>query len=358
MIFERPTGPAHARLIRPARQRIGDQARRQRRGIEEVETIGAVEVILARRIGLHLLLGEVAAHLRHGEDRAIAVGEVADARDEIDHAGMRLAVTANLIVERPGAWPFPLGRGRIVAQFRVVHRMVERIEAKAVDAPVQPELHRAQQRILHRNIVNVELRLAGQELVHIILPPPRIPGPGRAAKHRLPVVGRRAVRPGIGPDEPVCLVIVPVLPALRKPGMQVGTMGIDLVDRDLDPQFMRARHQRVEIGERAEDRVHPAIISDIIAEIAHRRGEEGRNPDRVHAQPGDMLQPRGDARQVANAVTVRILKAARIDLIEDRALPPGPIACITTVGSHLRHPMSQACGASCRSASLHGGARR
>src|SRR3546814_13629350 len=36
-----------------------------------------------------------------------------------------------------------------------------------------------------------------------------------------------------------------------------------------------------------------------------------------------MIEPHGDTRKVADAVAVRIGKAARIDLVDRRALPPG-----------------------------------
>ena len=72
----------------------------------------------------------------------------------------------------------------------------------------------------------------------------------------------------------------------------------------LSPSAVRAGDQRVEIGQRAEDRIDLAIIGDVVAEILHRRGEEGRHPDRVDAQVGDMVESRGDARQIADAVAV------------------------------------------------------
>ena len=85
---------------------------------------------------------------------------------------------------------------------------------------------------------------------------------------------------------------------------------------------MRAGDQRVEIGQRAEDRIDIAVIGDVIAEIGHRRGEKGRQPDRIDAERGDIIEPGGDAGQIANPVAVRIGEAARIDLIDRRAAPP------------------------------------
>src|SRR3546814_13252591 len=47
------------------------------------------------------------------------------------------------------------------------------------------------------------MRLCAQEIVQIILPPPRVPAPGRAAEHRRSVVGRAAIRLGVGPHIPI-----------------------------------------------------------------------------------------------------------------------------------------------------------
>ncbi len=48
----------------------------------------------------------------------------------------------------------------------------------------------------------------------------------------------------------------------------------------------------------------------------------GRQPDRVHAEIGDVGQTPGDAAQVAHAVAIVVLEAPRVDLVGDRAAPP------------------------------------
>ena len=80
--------------------------------------------------------------------------------------------------------------------------------------------------------------------------------------------------------------------------------------------------QRVEVGQRAEQRIDAAIVGDVVAEIGHRRGEDRRQPDRVDAEPREVIEPLGDALEVADAVAVGVLKRARIDLIEDAVPPP------------------------------------
>ena len=70
----------------------------------------------------------------------------------------------------------------------------------------------------------VQLGLLAQEFVVVILPPRRLIGPGRAAEHRQPVVGHRAVVLRIGPDIPVLLCRIAVA-AGGEPGMFVARCG-------------------------------------------------------------------------------------------------------------------------------------
>jgi len=64
------------------------------------------------------------------------------------------------------------------------------------------------------------------------------------------------------------------------------------------------------------------IVGDVVAEILHRRGEEGRNPDGVGTETGNMRQPVGDALEIADAVAIGVLIGARVDLIDHGAAPP------------------------------------
>jgi hypothetical protein len=85
---------------------------------------------------------------------------------------------------------------------------------------------------------------------------------------------------------------------------------------------MGLRKQIVEIVERAEARIDAAIIGDVIAEISHRRRVDGRDPDGVDAEADQIVEPPLDPLEVAYAVTVRVLKGARIDLVDHARLPP------------------------------------
>src|SRR3546814_18756067 len=77
---------------------------------------------------------------------------------------MRLVVDLLLEIERPGARLVRRRRRWIVAQFGVVHRKVDRVDAKPVNPALQPEAHDTQQRVLHVAVVDVELRLRAEEI--------------------------------------------------------------------------------------------------------------------------------------------------------------------------------------------------
>jgi hypothetical protein len=90
----------------------------------------------------------------------------------------------------------------------------------------------------------------------------------------------------------------------------------------LSPSACARSIRLIEIGERAEARIDVAVVGDVVAEILHRRSEERRQPDRRDAERGDVLEPRRDAGQIADAVVVGIREAVRIDLVDRRAEPP------------------------------------
>jgi hypothetical protein len=95
-----------------------------------------------------------------------------------------------------------------------------------------------------------------------------------------------------------------------------------LVDHYLQPEPMGLGQQLVEILQRAEQWIDIPIVSDVIAEIGHRRLEEGCNPDGVHAQAGHVIESVDDTRQVTYPTAIGIKKTARIDLIGDSTAPP------------------------------------
>ena len=96
----------------------------------------------------------------------------------------------------------------------------------------------------------------------------------------------------------------------------------DEIEQHPEAAGVRLAKQAVEVGERAEARVDPAIIGDVIAEIGHRRGEDRRDPHGVDPKRDEVVEARLDAAKVADAVAVAVRERARVDLVDHARLPP------------------------------------
>ena len=104
--------------------------------------------------------------------------------------------------------------------------------------------------------------------------------------------------------------------------MPVGSVIGHQVEDDFQPRRVRGFDQYIEILDRAEQRIDPGVIGNVVAEIGHRRGKYRRQPDRVNAERAQVRQPRDDPGDVADPVGIGILKRSRIDLIENAVPPP------------------------------------
>ena len=76
----------------------------------------------------------------------------------------------------------------------------------------------------------------------------------------------------------------------------------------------------LQILHRAVARVDGTVVGHIIAVVALGRGEERRQLEIVNAQVGEVVQFRGDALQIAEAVTVRVHEGFRVNLVDNLVL--------------------------------------
>ena len=90
--------------------------------------------------------------------------------------------------------------------------------------------------------------------------------------------------------------------------MPVGGVVRHEIQEQLDPTRVERIDQRVEVGKPAEDRIDVLEVLDVVAEVAHRRGMDRRQPHRGHAQLREMAQACHDSGQVAQPVAVRVLQ--------------------------------------------------
>ena len=121
-----------------------------------------------------------------------------------------------------------------------------------------------------------------------------------------------------------------------------GGMAEHHVEHDAEASRSGLAHKFVEIVHRSVDRIYRAVIRDVIAVVALRGGEERRDPHIVDSQRGQVVELRGDARQIADAIAIAIAKALDVDLIDDR------LAQVAFGSCHRAHaPLSYRCRA-CR----------
>ncbi len=325
VIGHRPARPAFGHRRFQPRDRIADVGRTVvvHQQLEAVAHVQAAIAGVLGRGGQRVFRRDLA----QADRPRVFVQQRAQALQERQVLRLRVVVVVVLVgvrIVRAEAAPHPLLRrlGRVVAQLCVVEAEVDRIQAEAIHAAVQPEAHIVQGGLLHVRVMEVQVRLVDQEVVQVVLLAARLPLPGAAAEQRQPVVGRGAILARVGPDVPVGLRVAAVLAALAEPGMLDRRVAQHLVDHHLQAQAVGLGQQAVEVVQAAEQRINVAVIGDVVAEVGHRRPEERRDPDRIHAQRGNVVQALDDARQVAHPIAVGIEETARVDLVDDGSAPP------------------------------------
>ena len=92
--------------------------------------------------------------------------------------------------------------------------------------------------------------------------------------------------------------------ALDEPRVLVGGVVGHPVEQHADVARVGVGEQAVEGGEVAEQRVDVAVVGDVVAEVGHRRAVDRRQPERVDAEPLQVVEARAHALEVADAVAV------------------------------------------------------
>src|SRR5262249_7194332 len=82
------------------------------------------------------------------------------------------------------------------------------------------------------------------------------------------------------------------------------------------------REQRVEILKRAKQRMNVAVIRYVISKIHHRRWINRRQPDRINAKPGKIIQPGDHPLEISQAIAIAVGERSRIDLEDEPFLRP------------------------------------
>jgi len=98
----------------------------------------------------------------------------------------------------------------------------------------------------------------------------------------------------------------------------------DPVEDDAQLTPMRFVDQPIERLQRAESRLDVAIVADVIAELFQRRRITRRQPDRIDAEPFEIVEACRDTIEIAQTVAVGIEKRWHEQLVDRSALPPRP----------------------------------
>ncbi len=113
---------------------------------------------------------------------------------------------------------------------------------------------------------------------------------------------------------------------------------------DAQPTAVRLGDELACIGQLTVIRMHIAVLGDVVAVVAPRRGIEGQQPDGVHAEAGDVVQFLDQAGEVADAVTVGVVKRLQMQLVDHRILVPERVidefdlGCLSARTGHVATP--------------------
>ena len=94
-----------------------------------------------------------------------------------------------------------------------------------------------------------------------------------------------------------------------------------------------------DIGQRAVVRMDAAVVADVVAVVAARRGIERQQPDRVDAKIGDVVELGDQAGKIAYAIVVGVEERLDVKLIDDRVLVP---QTVFAQGDTVRGPVGEA----------------
>ncbi len=236
-----------------------------------------------------------------------------------------------------------MGFGQIFVGGALAHAQIGNgVQAQAIDAEFEPKPHDLDDRFHHRRIVVVQIRLVGEKAVPVVLLRHRVPAP----------VGGL----GVGENDPgFRKFLVVVVPDVERPfagtgrraarGLKPGVLFGGMVDHqfgdDLEAPRVRLAHKSLKIAQRAVIGVDVLIVADVVAVIAQRRGVKRHQPQRVHAQLLQVVQPPDQPPKIAHAVLAAVAEGFDVQLVDDGVLVPqgvfdtGPTLALAAHGDLL-----------------------
>ena len=196
------------------------------------------------------------------------------------------------------------------------------VEPQPVEPELQPEADHVEHRLLDLGVVVVEVRLVVEEAMPVVGARDRVPRPvgGLGVDEDDPRI--RVALVCVRPHVPVALGRVRAGAGLLEPRMVAGGVVDDHVRDHAHAALVGGVDEAAHVFDRAVVRVHRVEVGDVVAAVAQRRGVHRQQPDAVHAEPLQVLEPLRQAAEVARAVGVCVREAAQVDLVEDGPLEP------------------------------------
>ena len=108
--------------------------------------------------------------------------------------------------------------------------------------------------------------------------------------------------------------------------MLVGGVIHDEVGDHAYSALARRPHHVEQVAVRAETRVHPVEVGDVVAVVALAGRHERHQPQAVDPEPGQVVDPLAQPGQVAAAVPVVVEEGLDVEAVDDGVLPPD-VAC-------------------------------
>ncbi len=88
------------------------------------------------------------------------------------------------------------------------------------------------------------------------------------------------------------------------------------------PRLLGLVDELGEVAQAAEPGVDAVEVGHVVAVVLVRPGMDGVEPDAGDAQPGQVVEPAGEAGEVADPVTVGVLERLDVEAVDDGLLVP------------------------------------
>jgi hypothetical protein len=280
--------------------------------------------------GVTLLLAQAHEHARHEwkMERHVALVAIAEIRTDIRGPliGLRQqhAPLIALVQLPPDRLEHVVRFGQVLVDRPFAFDQVGNgVQTQRIDAHIEPEAHRVDDRPEDLRILEIQVRLMREEPVPVVLLRHRVPAPVRFLRVDEDDAGAGVLVVGIAPDVEVALG-GPLRRAARalEPRVLVGGVIDDQLREDADVMRVRGIDELLEMIQRAVDGIDGRIVGDVVAVVTQRRRVERQQPDAGDAQivqVGDLLRQPGE---VADAVVVAVVEGADVRLVDDRVLVP------------------------------------